>query len=108
MSVLAQALVQGADGLVEQQELSGALILFEADFRVGTRVQLMDIDPQRMIDSLREQTEPLLADLGDATPEFGLYIDCVGRARAFAFATSGCRGGRGLAPRRSLAADFIT
>ena len=40
---------------------SGALILFEADFAVGTRVQLMDIDPQRMIDSAREQTEQLLA-----------------------------------------------
>ncbi|MBK1619105.1 hypothetical protein CKO42_11805 [Lamprobacter modestohalophilus] len=62
---------------------SGALILFEADFAVGTRVQLMDIDPQRMIDSAREQTEQLLADLGHVAPVFGLYIDCVGRAMAF-------------------------
>lgn len=60
-----------------------ALILFEADFTVGTRVQLMDIDPQRMIDSAREQTEQLLSALGDAAPQFGLYIDCLGRAMAF-------------------------
>ncbi|MEA3641523.1 MAG: FIST C-terminal domain-containing protein [Lamprobacter sp.] len=70
-------LVVGADAA------SGALILFEADFRVGTRVQLMDIDTDRMIDSAREQTERLLAELGDARLEFGLYIDCIGRAMAF-------------------------
>lgn len=62
---------------------SGALILFEADFAVGTRVQLMDIDPQRMIDSAREQTEQLLKDIGDEKPVFGLYIDCAGRSMAF-------------------------
>lgn len=61
---------------------SGALILFEADFAVGTRVQLMDIDPKRMVDSAREQTERLLSELGQATPVFGLYIDCLGRSMA--------------------------
>jgi hypothetical protein len=70
-------LVVAADGE------SGALILFEADFAVGTRVQLMDIDPQRMIDSAREQTEQILDDLGKATPAFALYIDCAGRSMAF-------------------------
>ncbi len=70
-------LVVGADAE------SGALILFEPDFAVGTRVQLMDIDPQRMIDSAREQAQRLLEDLGEATPVFGLYIDCVGRSMAY-------------------------
>lgn len=62
---------------------SEALILFEADFAVGTRVQLMDIEPQRMIDSAQAQSEQLLASLGDREPLFGLYIDCAGRSMAF-------------------------
>ncbi|MFW5723064.1 MAG: FIST C-terminal domain-containing protein, partial [Halochromatium sp.] len=45
--------------------------------------QLMDIEPRNMIDSVREQTDSLLAELGAATPLFGLYIDCVGRSLAF-------------------------
>lgn len=60
-----------------------ALILFEADYALGTRVQLMDIDPQRMIDSARVESERLLADLGDRVPLFALYIDCAGRSMAF-------------------------
>ena len=62
---------------------TGALILFEADFALGSRVQLMDIDPQRMIDSARDQTQRLLATLGDQAPLFALYIDCAGRSMAF-------------------------
>lgn len=62
---------------------SGALVLYEADFAVGSRVQLMDIEPQSMIDSVRAQTDSLLAELGETKPLFGLYIDCVGRSMAF-------------------------
>ena len=62
---------------------SGALLLCEADFAVGSRVQLMDIEPQSMLDSVREQTDSLFAELGAATPLFGLYIDCAGRSMAF-------------------------
>lgn len=62
---------------------SGALIIFEADFAVGTRVQLMDVDPQRMLDSARDQAEQLLAGLGAEEPVLGLYIDCAGRSMAF-------------------------
>ncbi|MFP4496179.1 MAG: FIST signal transduction protein [Halochromatium sp.] len=62
---------------------SGALMLCEADFAVGTRIQLMDIEPRNMIDSVRQQTDSLLAELGAATPLFGLYIDCAGRSLAF-------------------------
>jgi hypothetical protein len=62
---------------------SGALMLYEADFAVGSRVQLMDIEPRSMVESVRAQTDSLLAELGEATPLFGLYIDCVGRSMAF-------------------------
>lgn len=60
-----------------------ALVLFEADFQVGSRVQLMAYEPQRMIDSAREQTQTLLASLGQQSPLFGLYFDCAGRSMAF-------------------------
>ncbi len=69
--------------VVAAEDETKALVLFEADFAVGTRVQLMDIDPQRMIDSAWLQTEQLLASLGEATPLFGLYIDCAGRSTVF-------------------------
>jgi hypothetical protein len=60
-----------------------ALVLFEADFKVGSRVQLMAYEPWRMIESAREQSQALLAELGQQTPLFALYIDCAGRSMAF-------------------------
>ena len=60
-----------------------ALVLFEADFNVGSRVQLMAYEPRRMIESAREQTRELLAGLPPGAPAFGLYIDCAGRSMAF-------------------------
>ncbi|HQC73657.1 MAG TPA: FIST N-terminal domain-containing protein [Candidatus Competibacteraceae bacterium] len=62
---------------------SDALILFEADFQRGSRVQLMLYDPARMFESARQQTTALLAALGKREPLFGLYIDCAGRSTAF-------------------------
>lgn len=62
---------------------SGALIVTEADFTTGTRIQLMGIEPQRMIDSAQEQSQQLLDRLGDEAPVFALYIDCAGRSMAF-------------------------
>jgi small ligand-binding sensory domain FIST len=59
-----------------------ALILFEADFQTGSRVQLMVIDPQRMIESAHQQTQALLNTL-EGQPLFALYIDCAGRSMAF-------------------------
>jgi len=70
-------LVVGADPAAQ------ALILTEDDFAPGARVQLMAVDPHRMIDSAREQTAQLLDALGGRTPLFGLYIDCAGRSMAF-------------------------
>jgi hypothetical protein len=60
-----------------------ALVLFEADFSVGSRVQLMAYEPRRMIESAREQTRALLASLPAQPPVFALYIDCAGRSMAF-------------------------
>ncbi|MEF7616341.1 FIST N-terminal domain-containing protein [Aquincola sp. MAHUQ-54] len=60
-----------------------ALVLFEADFHAGSRVQLMSYEPWRMIESAQEQTRGLLAGLPPQAPAFGLYIDCAGRSMAF-------------------------
>ena len=60
-----------------------SMTLFEADFQAGTRVQLMVIDPWRMIESARYQTQILLAALDRQALAFGLYIDCAGRSVAF-------------------------
>ncbi|MFZ1828103.1 MAG: FIST N-terminal domain-containing protein [Candidatus Competibacteraceae bacterium] len=60
-----------------------ALILCEADFHVGTRIQLMAIDPERMIESAQRQTRALLDQLAGQSLVFGLYIDCAGRSMAF-------------------------
>ena len=60
-----------------------ALVLFEADFKVGSRIQLMAYEPWRMIESSREQSRALLSDLGQQAPLFALYIDCAGRSMAF-------------------------
>ena len=60
-----------------------ALVLFEADFQVGSRIQLMSHEPSRMLESAREQTKALLASLPSQPLQFGLYIDCAGRSIAF-------------------------
>ena len=62
---------------------SGALIITEADFDIGSRVQLMAVDPQRMIDSAQTQAQAILNALGDQQPLFALYIDCAGRSMVF-------------------------
>ncbi|MCB1777617.1 MAG: FIST C-terminal domain-containing protein [Candidatus Competibacteraceae bacterium] len=75
---------QYVNRLVVAADLSdNALILFEADFQVGSQVQLMAIDSKRMIDSAYQQTRALLERLDGQQLLFGLYIDCAGRSTAF-------------------------
>lgn len=60
-----------------------ALVLFEADFSVGSRIQLMAYEPWRMISSAREQTQDLLGLAAQDDLLCALYIDCAGRSIAF-------------------------
>lgn len=60
-----------------------SLILFEADFHVGSLIQIMSFEPRRMIESATIQTETFLENLTEERLAFGLYIDCVGRSTAF-------------------------
>lgn len=61
------------------------IILFEPDFRTGDKVQLMQRDTKRTIQSAKEQTRQLVQQIkqADDTPLFALYINCGGRAAVF-------------------------
>jgi hypothetical protein len=61
----------------------GSLVLFEADFKAGAKVQIMSRDNQRMLESVQTRTRQLLSTLADHHPVFGLYVDCAGRTSAF-------------------------
>jgi len=61
----------------------GSLTLFEADFEVGTEVQIMSRDNDLMMKSVSEGTDRLLSNLGDKDVVLGTYIDCLGRTGAF-------------------------
>lgn len=60
----------------------GTVTLFEADYRVGTWVQLMVTDADRMCASVDERVTELLAEQ-NPDPDFALYIDCAGRCSHF-------------------------
>jgi hypothetical protein len=61
----------------------GSITLFEADFEVGTVVQIMSRDNHLMVDSVRQQTRQLLASLNSVRPILAFYINCAGRSSAF-------------------------
>lgn len=62
---------------------AGSVTLFEADFRHGTRVQVMARDNAMMINSVRERTQEILGQVNGNEPFLGLYIDCAGRCKGF-------------------------
>jgi hypothetical protein len=66
----------------------GSLTLFEADFEVGTQVQIMSRDNQLMLDSAQKQTRRLVESVGADKSVFALYVDCAGRSAAFCGATA--------------------
>jgi hypothetical protein len=69
--------------ILSSNPADGSVTLFEADFKVGTRVQIMSRDNQLMLESVQKRTRQLLASLGQEKPIFALYIDCAGRTSAF-------------------------
>lgn len=60
----------------------GSVTLFEADFQVGSKIQIMSRDNLLMLESVQTRTQNLLASLQE-TPIFALYIDCAGRTSVF-------------------------
>lgn len=69
--------------IISANPADGSVTLFEADFQVGTKVQIMSRDNQWMLDSVRQRTRELLTSMGQKRAIFALYIDCAGRTSAF-------------------------
>lgn len=62
---------------------NGSVVLFEADFKVGTKVQIMSRDATRMMESVQKRANAFLSSCGSNRPLWALYIDCAGRSCAF-------------------------
>jgi hypothetical protein len=61
------------------------IVIFEADFEIGTEIQFMLRDTNKMIESARRNTENLVQEIKSSgkTPLWGFYIDCAGRSALF-------------------------
>ncbi len=59
---------------------AGSITLFEPDFTIGTRVQIMSRDNDLMLQSVERGVARLRAEIAGADCLLGLYIDCAGRA----------------------------
>lgn len=59
---------------------SGSITLFEPDFKLGTKVQIMARDNALMLESVRQGAAAIVAKTRGRNALFGLYIDCAGRA----------------------------
>ncbi|WP_316975829.1 FIST signal transduction protein [Shumkonia mesophila] len=66
--------------IVAADAKSGALTLFEADFRTGARVQFMARDNDMMLASVKRGTKALMERLAGKSCVLGLYFDCAGRS----------------------------
>ena len=80
----------------------GSITLFEPDFAVGTRVQIMSRDNALMLDSAARGVARLKQEIGAAPCAFALYIDCAGRASIM----SGADTEEAETVLRTLAPDF--
>lgn len=61
---------------------TGAITLFEPDFKRGQRVQVMSRDNSLMLQSVRDGVERANAVIRDGNSLFSIYVDCAGRASA--------------------------
>ncbi len=61
----------------------GSVVLFESDFGVGEKVQVMRRSNEHMLSSAREMSNSVLRSVGTGDPFLALYIDCAGRTSGF-------------------------
>jgi hypothetical protein len=69
--------------IIDTNPKDGSISLFEADFEVGLKIQIMSRSQQLVLESVRNQTKELLNGINDGPGLGALYIDCAGRACAF-------------------------
>lgn len=65
----------------------GSVTLFEADFELGAKVQIMARDNALMLDSVRRGVRSANEIIAQGDTLFSLYIDCAGRASVRSGAT---------------------
>lgn len=68
--------------IVAANRNTGSITLFEPDFGVGTRVQIMARDNSLMLESVRHGVTAINRAIAGHESLFALYIDCAGRASA--------------------------
>jgi len=61
----------------------GSVVLFESDFGLGEKVQVMRRSNEHMLASARAISSDLLHRVDDTSPFLALYIDCAGRTSGF-------------------------
>jgi hypothetical protein len=66
--------------ILQANPARGSITLFEPDFAVGTRVQIMSRDNALMLDSVTRGVARLRRSIEGQVCALGLYIDCAGRA----------------------------
>jgi hypothetical protein len=87
--------------ILQETPARGSITLFEPDFAVGTRVQIMSRDNFLMMDSVERGLSQVNERLAGAECELALYIDCAGRASIM----SGAESEEGELVARSFAPD---
>jgi small ligand-binding sensory domain FIST len=90
--------------ILQANPAHGSITLFEPDFAVGTRVQIMSRDNALMLESVERGVADLKARVAGKTARLGLYIDCAGRASVM----SGAATEEAELVMRELAPDFPT
>ena len=68
--------------ILHTNHATGSITLFEPDFQLGTRVQIMSRDNSLMLDSVRDGVASINQRVAGRQSLLGLYIDCAGRASA--------------------------
>jgi hypothetical protein len=61
----------------------GSVVLFESDFGLGEKVQVMRRSNEHMLSSARAISSDLLRKVDNTNPFLALYIDCAGRTSGF-------------------------
>lgn len=68
--------------ILRANRTTGSITLFEKDFHLGTRVQIMSRDNALMLDSVRNGIGKINQAQSGGQPLLAIYIDCAGRASA--------------------------
>jgi hypothetical protein len=66
--------------ILRADPVRGSITLFEPDFTVGTRVQIMSRDNLLMLESVERGVAGLRNEIANQNCLLGMYIDCAGRA----------------------------